>query len=613
MQRSRSQVLYRYLPEAVFSHDDDVIVQTNRVLGTELVTGINRDVLLAEVDAAMKQWPDERRAGIPLPSRVSAREFIVLEPSQLEWDVWPLVYQCDSRRHCGRIRRFFKLRDVRRALDASGRLTCLSCSARMRQMRYVSAHECGKLSQLFVPQCSSCRRQDDIVFEDTGSFETSAWRCRACGGRYVRGMRFTPCTCGQYVPEGRTSSQAFMRAFTVRDPRVFFPQSVYLLNLRTRVYDRLQAHPERARVTVASYLGDVRDVGQALDEVDQAGNQVQRFSQVEWEERVRTIYCQLDAEEIEDIRRRRGPLDEGVGTVSALSSEVATLGRSRQLLERAVLFDLQQFTRRTLRESEAEAVGDARLDAAGRLSRARRLATGLGIAEIAVTMEFPIAVAAYGYTRVHRKPGEATLQGFARQNEYEGRSPIFAVTTDTEAVLVTLSASRVIKWLISRGHMKGVHPVDERAARAMVLDIFADPDRYSDAVRNATTLVHTLSHVMLRALSGGHSGFGEASLAEWLCPETLTFAIYVSSFQSYTLGALWTVLHTRALEWLSRSENAVWRCDHDPICHHREPRACERCLFLTFGCPGFNADLSRAVATDFWRVPRPSSASTVLS
>ncbi len=601
MQRSRSQVLYRYLPGAVFLHEDDVMVRTTRILGTPLETSINKQVLLSEIDVAMAQWPDERRAGIQRPSQVSAEQFIVVEPGQLDWEVWPLVFHCDRRHTCGRVRRFFSHQDVRRALDSNGRLKCTTCFARMRQMRYLNAHECGKVQALFVPKCPSCKTDKDIFFEDTGSFETSVWRCRGCGGRYVRGMRFTPCSCGRYVPEGQTRNQAFMRAFTVRDPRSFFPQSVNLLNLRAPIYHRLQEHPDRARIAVASYLGDEGDIDRAVASIDRTGGQ-SRFSREEWDRRVRTVYSGLDANEIEAIRLRHGPLDEGIGAVAPLAPEVEALGRSRKLLERAVLFDGQQFTRRTLQEAAAEAKAGQRPALAERLSGAQSRAVELGIAELAVTVQFPIAVAAYGYTRVRKRPGDATLVGFARQNEYEGRSPVFAVSTDTEAILVTLSAARVMEWLISRGLWNGEHPADERAARCMVLNLFADPSQYPDAATDTATLVHTLSHAMLRALGGGQSGFSEASLAEWVCPETLTFAVYVSSFQSYTLGALWTVLHTRASEWLNRSEQAVWRCDNDPICHHGQPRACERCLYLTFGCPAFNADLSRTIAIDFWRM-----------
>ena len=300
MQRSRSQVLYRYLPGAVFLHEDDLVVRTYRLLGTRLSTAVNREVLLAEVDVSMRQWADEQRAGIQLPSRVNPDEFLVLEPGQLDWEVWPLVFQCTNSMTCGRVRRFFELRNVREGLSRDGRLRCRTCGSRMRQMRYFNAHQCGRARELFVPECPSCHSRDHIRFEDTGSFATSAWRCRHCGDRYGRGMRFTPCTCHQYVPEGSTSNQAFMRAFTVRDSRTFFPQTVSLLNLKTRTYDHLQNHPRRDRVSIASYLGDEASVQLALDELELSQTSAGRMTREEWEEAVRTRYSALDQEEIDD-------------------------------------------------------------------------------------------------------------------------------------------------------------------------------------------------------------------------------------------------------------------------------------------------------------------------
>ena len=68
-----------------------------------------------------------------------------------------------------------------------------------------------------------------------------------------------------------------------------------------------------------------------------------------------------------------------------------------------------------------------------------------------------------------------------------------------------------------------------------------------------------MAHVMLRSLDDGQTGFGESSLAEWVVPEALTFAIYVSGHQSYTLGALWTLLHTRSRARMDRVVASVWR------------------------------------------------------
>lgn len=110
-----------------------------------------------------------------------------------------------------------------------------------------------------------------------------------------------------------------------------------------------------------------------------------------------------------------------------------------------------------------------------------------------------------------------------------------------------------------------------------------------------------MSHTMLRALDDGQVGFSESSLAEWVVPETLTFALYANNFKSVTMGSLWTLVNNRTLQWLERSADSAQRCDNDPLCHQRTEQACERCLYITFGCQEFNHDLDRRTLRTFWQ------------
>jgi hypothetical protein len=43
------------------------------------------------------------------------------------------------------------------------------------------------------------------------------------------------------------------------------------------------------------------------------------------------------------------------------------------------------------------------------------------------------------------------------------------------------------------------------------------------------------SHLVARGLDDGQVGFAEANLAEWLGPETLTFAVYANSLEDFKL------------------------------------------------------------------------------
>ena len=193
-----------------------------------------------------------------------------------------------------------------------------------------------------------------------------------------------------------------------------------------------------------------------------------------------------------------------------------------------------------------------------------------------------MALAAYGFTRVRREPGAASVTGFQVRSTAGGpsRYRIFALPVETEALVVSLSAVQVLAWLHAQHGWGGTVPSTEKDARLEVFGLFATENTLAALVR---TLTHSISHALLRSLANGRSGFGEASMAEWVSPETLTCAIYVASLHSESLGALWTVLHHACEEWLRGATDTVWSCQNDPMCHLRNPRACERCLYLTFG------------------------------
>jgi hypothetical protein len=144
-------------------------------------------------------------------------------------------------------------------------------------------------------------------------------------------------------------------------------------------------------------------------------------------------------------------------------------------------------------------------------------------------------------------------------------------------------------------------PEEERGAKEAVLSVFANRELANQPADAVEVMLHSMAHVLLRALDDGQIGFAEASLAEWLVPETLTFALFANSLKSLTLGSLWTLINHRVPEWLEEASRVVLRCENDPICYQRSPRSCERCLYLTFGCQRFNEHLDRAVLASFWQ------------
>jgi hypothetical protein len=273
------------------------------------------------------------------------------------------------------------------------------------------------------------------------------------------------------------------------------------------------------------------------------------------------------------------------------------------MVERAGLFDRQIITdRKSFAELARDATGSSALAAINTL----RTMSGLGIEDVSVTQRFPIVIASYGYTRCRRDPGAADLKSYAKPRFYQGKTPVFAVPADTEALLVTFSAMAILMFLQGERLLPAEQISSERDAKLELARIMAeDSDIGGDGPAGIIRrLVHSASHALLRALDDGQSGFGESSLAEWIVADALTTAVYVASYNDFTLGAFDTVLRRRVSHWLTKAVEDIDHCDNDPMCSHTSPQrphaACDRCLQLTFGCKQWNADLDRKLLRRFW-------------
>ena len=594
MQRSRTQTIFKYLPEAVFIHGDGFVARVQEVYGRSFEADINKEVLLEEIEREASRWPPERRH-LPLPSELAIGEMKFIEPSNVAWELFPLVFACRNPT-CQRVRRFQRVDQV--ADQTGGRARCGECGSRLQQLRYVEAHNCGRITPMFTPQCNTCRSYDDVYLRDTGSFISAAWHCRHCGDQFVQKTRQSPCRCSDFVRPGR--DQPFMRGFVARDHRLHRTLTITVINLNHREYQELQRHPAKGEITVAHYLGDVTGIAEALREADRTADATPRMSaqefaaeQQKWQ---RALGLELLTQaQVDQLIRENEPTKRGISVISSqVPASVVELGTTRGLTERAVLFDPEILTdRRSLAAAAKTAADEGRNLDADALTAAVQRAESLGIADLSVTLAFPITLAAYGYTRI-QADASSSLRGFQHRRD----PAIFGTATTTEALIVTLSAQRIISWLIATGEIEGPEPETEREARIRLLTLHAEGDM---AAAQASLLVHSFSHAMLRGMGSGLAGFDESGLSEWVVSETGTFAIYAASYQSFTLGALWTVLHHQAHDLLDAAEERARSCDNDPLCHRRDPQACERCLYVTFGCNQWNAGLSRRVLRSFWR------------
>src|SRR5690606_12204507 len=143
MQRSRSQVLYSYLPGAIFQHDDEFIGRVVSVDGKSAASDVNARVLFERLEEAIKQWnPEDRR--ISLPSQVGEDQFELITPETVNWEIWPLVFQCLNR-NCLVVRRFQTQKQAVEYVNDGERLKCERCGGKIMQLLYFTDVICERI------------------------------------------------------------------------------------------------------------------------------------------------------------------------------------------------------------------------------------------------------------------------------------------------------------------------------------------------------------------------------------------------------------------------------------------------------------------------------------
>jgi hypothetical protein len=172
-----------------------------------------------------------------------------------------------------------------------------------------------------------------------------------------------------------------------------------------------------------------------------------------------------------------------------------------------------------------------------------------------------------------------------------GRRPLVAVETETEAIFVELDAACVWEWCYRNGWTTDGEPADAIAARTWLLrNTLGDPN--SQAAISTRRAVHVWSHLLIHALAG-RSSLDPNSVAEYLLEDTAGVLIYAASYSSFTLGALTALVEQHTETWLEAAVEGGRTCVHDPVCR-MERGGCHKCLALAFGCERFNRGLERA-------------------
>ena len=600
MTRGKQQILFNYLPGKTFDFD-----KSNRLAQITLIRGIqkndmNVNLVLQAIERYASAW-QENLASIfhrPRPD-----QFVLLQPTRVYSQTYPKVLWCQEK-SCGRV------------FDCNGRdrlpSTCLNCrKGQLIQLRWIKVHRCGHIEELTPPyRCQKCGTTSSQFGLDTrGSERISGfrWICSKCN--QVTNLFGGYCTaCNWREMTGATDARLKQMNIEVhRAGRTYYPHYVELLNQPGAEMNAFLNMDDWQLVTAASFLELPQMQGQLLmrfAEKRRQSNQAQFELSEDEVTKLREIgYTDAQIEKHREMQEALG----GIRQTSSQNQSATNIGRV--LVEQT---GVSEDIWREAGQEMLEAVLPTEMGQIQELFRldnplpnqktAGKIARNMGVEYLTLTTDFPMTLATFGFSRAAYEPNECSLNSFPADADHQGKFPIFVDMVQADAIIVRLDAERVWRWL-EENNFSPTLPTQtanpDVAHRAYFVQMFNNiPLRQrltneEAEARMVFGLLHTMSHLFVRRASL-LCGLDRTSLAEYVLPRALTFAIYCRHRHGATIGALASLFEQSLAEWLSQILSDTRRCVYDPVCHQQHGGNCHACTHLAeTSCRFFNLNLGR--------------------
>jgi len=427
-----------------------------------------------------------------------------------------------------------------------------------------------------------------------------------------------------------------MRGVVLQDTRVYYSQSVELVDIEPQVLARWRANPRFKDLLAGAVVGSsaykpthILDLAGHHGPADDGSAVLSPEMQAMRDVLVRQGKSSTEIDELISAIRDSTAGDPWAAYDAALSVSRAgpgsiDLAESRRTIEYVFVRDEPSMAAISVQDirDDARLRGDAAT--ADRLSSEIDLAADLGLVDIAIVESLPIMLAGYGFTRYFASPGAATdssdqdgrkntlaLRSFPTDS-HQGQIPVLAASNTTEALAYRLDPWRLAAALVAND--AAVLPsnrfASETELRAWLLSIAApllvlgeshfvltgyETEAGLQVDEGSAFLfgiLHTISHV-LKATAHQYVGIDSDSLAEYLFAAHVAGLLYVSSHVQFTLGGIDSVVRANLAQWLSAARDYAGHCSFDPVCAHAGG-ACLACLYPKFGCGYFNRTVSRS-------------------
>ena len=617
MKRSKTQAVYRFLPEMWISEKDD----SERAVSAKIknwnyikMSDIYEDFIEGEIKRQIKLFGDRGGDISAFDLSPDTHSFAIVETACNEGipdiigEISPLVFYCSS---CGAVS------DLRNP-DAVDKYTwkCKNpdCGKwAVKQLQMIYACECGYAQPIKIPHVQGVKnfkfRPNETqykMFYRSGNSEKPAefvQICPNCNSRLVpdnanSGRNYKPFTLkvinlvdqrnGQFYKKGIDAQKTIVCRWFDKLSTADYDE--ILNNIELAFSDAFKSDAQRRNVK--QQVRALIDAGMLPPEMFESAvnNMLQNAPNTKSVERY-VAMC-------DDLFSRK-KAENPVGYAEWLSHF------SFKLMQ----YDTLKYAKRIITLEEA-IQRQLDMDFIDSPEEVTALNKKMGITNMQVSCDIQIINCTYGYSRRVADPKNSTNKNCRlKLNAYDRTRDgtanlVYGVKLDTEGILFEISQRKIVEWLYENNIISEEQLPDldddvsvkkwfAQYVHSDVISMFGEIDDSEKITKNVFALLHSMSHAFMNA-AGELSGLSSNSLTEIILVETASIFIYAQTSQGIPLGALSGMAESNYAFFLKKAFDEAKNCVFDPICTERDDTACSACLIIPeISCNHFNAELGR--------------------
>lgn len=617
MKRSKTQAVYRFLPEMWISEKGD----SERAVSAKIknwnyikMSDIYEDFIEGEIKRQIKLFGDRGGDISAFDLSPDTHSFAIVETACNEGipdiigEISPLVFYCSS---CGTVS---DLRNPAAVDKYTWKCKNPDCGKwAVKQLQMIYACECGYAQPIKIPHVQGVKnfkfRPNETqykMFYRSGNSEKPAefvQICPNCNSRLVpdnanSGRNYKPFTLkvinlvdqrnGQFYKKGIDAQKTIVCRWFDKLSTADYEE--ILNNIELAFSDAFKSDAQRRNVK--QQVRALIDAGMLPPEMFESAvnNMLQNAPNTKSVERY-VAMC-------DDLFSRK-KTENPVGYAEWLSHF------SFKLMQ----YDTLKYAKRiiTLEEAIQRQLDMEFIDSPEEVTA---LSKKMGIANMQVSCDIQIINCTYGYSRRVADPKNSTNKNCRlKLNAYDRTRDgtanlVYGAKLDTEGILFEISQRKIVEWLYENNIISEEQLPDldddisvkkwfAQYVHSDVISMFGEIDDSEKITKNVFALLHSMSHAFMNS-AGELSGLSGNSLTEIILVETASIFIYAQTSQGIPLGALSGMAESNYAYFLKKAFDEAKNCVFDPICTERDDTACSACLIIPeISCNHFNAELGR--------------------